>query len=56
METESDWIFGGSFIVCFSIIGCGVVAYVIRECRNKSTMKKSPSVEQLNHEDPVIID
>jgi len=47
MDTDTDWIFGGTFIACFSIIGCGVAAWVYKECRNKPTIKQSPSMENL---------
>ena len=53
-----DEVFAGMFITCFSVIGCGVIFWCVRECRNYPKMKKSTSSQELstmNDTDPEMI-
>ena len=55
---DFDEVIAGIFISSFSIIGIACVAWCVRECRNKPTMKKSTSSQELNtmsDSDPEVI-
>lgn len=55
---DFDEVMMGLFISSFSIIGIACTAWCVRECRNRPTMKKSTSSQELNSmndSDPEII-
>lgn len=56
--TDADELFMGLFISAFSVIGSALLFWCAKECRNKPTMKKSTSSQELNtmnDSDPEII-
>lgn len=55
---DFDELMMGLFISSFSVVGIACMVWCVRECRNKSTMKKSSSSQELNtmnDSDPEVI-
>lgn len=53
--SDSDSILSGIAIGLFSFAALNVVAYCLRRRYQRTPMKQSPSMENLNVDDPVLV-